>query len=378
MEKRKPSPNSQQTKHPRPLGAFPLPGLQPRGAEREALNQVFFSRTRALRWKGRGACTLYGCSSIMSLNKAGAREVLICAEIGELTPEVEREPGPGHGKLRKLGPQSPAAGKGKPSSPVMPRVGGAQPSRKRKPLCLHAALDHVRRCCIFLKKEKKKKISVLGAGKRLVQNTKEVSKPGNHLVAITALRPRCPSAASSPRTRRRPHVRAQPHSGAHVPVTRVCTRTHGRHTTCQLLTISPCRTHCHTYSHTYRHKPSHRYAYTSTRVYTPTLTQDTRAPPYRNVCTHIFSNTRQSGLTMHSVLTHLHPQTSTVHTQTLSLRCMSAHLYCKHTLGHINAPLHRNTHVGTRFHTITCPYTCSKGSHPYALPQTHTHTHTLI
>lgn len=56
------------------LGASLCRDSQPRGAEREALNQVFFSRTRTLRWKGE-ACTLYGCSSIMSLNKAGAREV---------------------------------------------------------------------------------------------------------------------------------------------------------------------------------------------------------------------------------------------------------------------------------------------------------------
>lgn len=94
-------------------------------------------------------------------------------------------------------------------------------------------------------------------------------RPAPHARAdvLTCVRSRTREHTSS-------HVYAHVHTGAHQPAS--------------VHLVSPCRTHCHTYSHTYRHMPSHRYAYTSTRVYTPTLTQDTRAPPYRNVCTHIF------------------------------------------------------------------------------------------
>ena len=66
--------HSQQTKQPGPWVLPLCRDSQPRGAEREALNQVFSAKPGPPGWKGE-ACALCGCSSIMSLNKAGAREV---------------------------------------------------------------------------------------------------------------------------------------------------------------------------------------------------------------------------------------------------------------------------------------------------------------
>lgn len=181
-------------------------------------------------------------------------------------------------------------------------------------------------------------------------------RPAPHARAdvLTCVRSRTREHTSS-------HVYAHVHTGAHQPAS--------------VHLVSPCHTHCHTYSHTYRHMPSHRYAYTSTRVYTPTLTQDTHVHRHIETCARTSSNTRQSGLTMHSVLTHLHPQTSTVHTHTdPQSSCMSAHLYCKHTLTHKCT----FTQKHTRGYTFSYHNMSSHAAkvHTHMRFPRHTHTHT--
>ena len=165
--------------------------------------------------------------------------------------------------------------------------------------------------------------------------------------------------------RRRPHVRAQPHSGAHV-LTRVCIRTHGRAPACQR---SPCSTLAHTLPHIFSHIQAHAFTQICIHTHTGVHTH----PHTGHTCARTSSNTRQSGLTMHSVLTHLHPQTSTVHTHTDPVFmhvCPLALQTHPHTYMHLYTETHMWVHIFIPQHVLTC----SKGSHPYALPQTHTHT----
>ena len=151
-----------------------------------------------------------------------------------------------------------------------------------------------------------------------------LAKQGKHLVNITALCPTLSTAPSFPHTCRRPHVRAQPHSGAHV-LTRVWIGTHHR---ASVHPVSPCHTHS-------PHISSHIHAFTQiciyihTGVHTATLTQDTHVHRHIQTCAGTPLNTRPTW-PHHAVYSHtyLHPQTSTVHTHTdPPSSCMYARLY---------------------------------------------------
>lgn len=173
-------------------------------------------------------------------------------------------------------------------------------------------------------------------------------RPALHACAdvLTCVRSRTREHTSS-------HVYAYVHTGAHQPAS--------------VHLVPPWHTHCHTYSHTYRHMPSHRYAYTPTRVYTPTLTQDTRV--------HAHLRTQGKVASPCTVFSHtcIHKHPLCTHTQTLSLHaCLPTCI--ANTPSHIHAPLHRNTHVGTHFHTTTCPHMQQRFTPICASPDTHTHT----
>lgn len=162
-------------------------------------------------------------------------------------------------------------------------------------------------------------------------------RPALHACAdvLTCVRSRTREHTSS-------HVYAYVHTGAHQPAS--------------VHLVPPWHTHCHTYSHTYRHMPSHRYAYTPTRVYTPTLTQDTRV--------HAHLRTQGKVASPCTVFSHtcIHKHPLCTHTQTLS-SCMSAHLHCKHTL----------THTCTFTQKHTCGYTFSYHNMSSHAAKVHTH-----
>ena len=95
------------------------------------------------------------------------------------------------------------------------------------------------------------------------------------------------------------------------------------------------------------------------------LTQDTHVHRRIQTCVHAHLRTQGTrGLTMHTVYSHtyLHPQTSTVHTQTLSLHARTPTCMCTHTL----------THKCT-FNRNTCGYTCSYHNMSSHAAKVHTH-----
>lgn len=162
----------------------------------------------------------------------------------------------------------------------------------------------------------------------------------------------CADVLTCVRSRTRDHTSSHAYAYVHT----------GAHTSLPAFTLFHPATYILTHTDTCLHTDMHIHPHGCAHIH---LTQDTHVHRRIQTCVHAHLRTQGTrGLTMHTVYSHtyLHPQTSTVHTQTLSLHARTPTCMCTHTL----------THKCT-FNRNTCGYTCSYHNMSSHAAKVHTH-----
>ena len=237
---------------------------------------------------------------------------------------------------KQAGPAESAGGQGKPSS-VMPRADKSSPPGRETPALLAALLP-------LEKLNTLKKRSVLGAGKLLVLNTKEVSQNKKPIWSPShRSQPHLHPGPAFRRMRTRPHVCAQTHSGAHSLI-RVCV-------------------HCFTLPHTSRHIFSHLHTHALPRLCThPPSHEDTHVHPRIQTCARTSSHKAHVLTHARNIFSHMHASTNIlcahtfIHKHRPSIFTHVRPLVCARTPSHISAPsqTHMWVHIFIPKHVLTC------------------------